>query len=381
MSEVLGARPRLLVHLLAWALVGGIVTVLLHAMVGAPWEAAVVFAVPLSLAAAPASLSGFYLSRALPLAPETAVRVSGTVVSAALVTAGVWAALGHLWWRALDLSGVPALQLGPAQPRAVTPLLVTVGTMAYIVAMAMHYVFRAHEIAADVERRVLTSEIAAREAELRALRAQIDPHFLFNSLNSISGLVSVDPERARSMAQRLGDFLRDSLTLGGAGRIPLAREVALARQYLEIEQVRFGSRLLVDSAVPASAGAVMVPALLLQPLVENAVRHGIATCVDGGTVTVTAARAGGSVVIVVENPRDPEARSRRGTGLGLDIVRRRLHAAFGDEASMTSEAGERSYRVRVTIPGSWGSWGSGGSEGSEGSLGSAGAAGAAGEVR
>lgn len=350
MPPVLGERPRLLVHLAAWLLIGVIVTSLLHPLLNLPWLAAAAFAVPLSLAAAPASLSGFYLSRALPLTPATALRVAGTVMSAALVTAGVWAALGHLWWLALNRSGAAVLSLGPPQPAALAPLLVTVGAMGYIVSMAMHYVFRAYERAAAGERRVLRSEIAAREAELRALRAQIDPHFLFNSLNAISGLVGVDPEGARAMSQRLGDFLRDSLTLGGSGRIPLHREVALVRQYLEIEQVRFGSRLLVASSVSADVGAAIVPALLLQPLVENAVRHGIATCVEGGTVTVIAERAGDSVVIVIENPRDPEARSRRGTGLGLDIVRRRLRAAFGDEASMTVEAGEHSHRVVVTVP-------------------------------
>jgi signal transduction histidine kinase len=350
MPPVLGERPRLIVHLAAWALVGVIVTSLLHPLLNVPWFAAAVFALPLSLAAAPASLSGFYLSRALPLTPATALRVALTVFSAALVTGGVWAALGHLWWLALNRTGVSAFSLGPAQPGALAPLLITVGAMGYVVAMAMHYVFRAYERAASGERRVLKSEIAAREAELRALRAQIDPHFLFNSLNSISGLVGVDPDRARSMCQRLGDFLRDSLTLGGSGRIPLHREVALVRQYLEIEQVRFGSRLLVGSAVSAAAGNAMVPALLLQPLVENAVRHGIATCVDGGTVSIVAERAGDTVVVVVENPRDPEARSRRGTGLGLDIVRRRLRAAFGDDAAMLVEAGEHTYRVVVTVP-------------------------------
>lgn len=350
MPPVLGERPRLLVHLLAWTLVGAIVTALLHPLLGAPWLAAAVFAFPLSLAAAPASLSGFYLSRALPLTPSTAVRVAMTAASAALVTAAVWAALGHLWWLALNNIGVPQLYLGPAQPGAVAPLLVTVGAMGYIVSMAMHYVFRAYERAAAGERTVLRAEIAAREAELRALRAQIDPHFLFNSLNSISGLVGVDPARARSMCQRLGDFLRDSLTLGGAGQIPLHREIALVRQYLEIEQVRFGPRLMVGSSVSAQAGTAMVPALLLQPLVENAVRHGIAGLVDGGTVSIVAERAGNAVVIVVENPRDPDARGRKGTGLGLDIVRRRLRATFREEASMVVEQTEESYRVVVTVP-------------------------------
>lgn len=350
MPPVLGGRPRLLVHLAAWTIVGVIVTSLVHPLLGVPWIAAAVFAIPLSLVAAPASLSGFYLSRALPLTPETAMRVAATALSAALVTAGLWAALGHLWWFALDRTGVQALALGPSQARALAPLLVTVGAMGYIVSMAMHYVFRAYERAASGERSVLKAEIAAREAELRALRAQIDPHFLFNSLNSISGLVGVDPARARSMCQRLGDFLRDSLTLGGAGQIPLYREIALVRQYLEIEQVRFGARLMVGSSVSAHAGTAMVPALLLQPLVENAVRHGIAGLVEGGTVSITAERAGDSVVIVVENPRDPEARGRKGTGLGLDIVRRRLRAAFRDEASMTIEHTETSYRVVVTVP-------------------------------
>lgn len=350
MPPVLGERPRLLVHLLAWSLVGVIVTLLLHALFDVPWPAALAFAMPLALVAAPASLSGFYLSRALPLTPSTALRVAVTVGSGALVTAGVWAALGHVWWIALDRSPLVSTHLGPVQPAALAPLLVTVGTMANIISMAMHYVFRAYENAAAGERRILRSEIAAREAELRALRAQIDPHFLFNSLNSISGLVGVDPSGARGMAQRLGDFLRDSLTVGGIGRIALDREVALVRQYLEIEQVRFGARLQVSTVVSPPAGTTQVPALLLQPLVENAVRHGIATCVDGGEVRILAERAGDAVVIIVENPRDPEARVRKGTGLGLDIVRRRLRAAFGDEASLVVDAGELRYRVTVTVP-------------------------------
>ena len=350
MPAVLGTRPRLLAHLLGWSIVGAIVATLLHALFAVPWLAAFAFAVPLSLTAAPASMSGFYLSRALPLTPTTALRVGGTAVSAALVTAALWAALGHLWWLTLDRTGIARLNLGPAQPAALAPLLVAVGAMGYIVAMAVHYVFRAYERAAAGERRGLQSEIAAREAELRALRAQIDPHFLFNSLNSISGLVGVDPTAARAMCQRLGDFLRDSLTLGGVGRIPLDREVALVRQYLDIEQVRFGARLQVTSSVSPNAGAVQVPALLLQPLVENAVRHGIAGLVDGGTVSIIATESGRTVVIVVENPRDAEARVRKGTGLGLDIVRRRLAATFGDDASMTVEQTETRYRVVVTVP-------------------------------
>jgi hypothetical protein len=347
---VLEGRPRLLVHLGAWLVVGVLVTLLLNALVGLGWPAAACFALPLAIAAAPMSISGFYLSRSLPLRPDSISRVAGTVGSAAIVTGALWAALGHGWWLALHAMAVSGIDPGVAQAQRVTPILMVVGAMAYVVSMAMHYLFRIYERAGIVERRALEAEIAGREAELRALRAQIDPHFLFNSLNSISGLVGIDPQSARSMCQKLGDFLRDSLTLGGAGRIPLSREIALVRQYLEIEQVRFGPRLLVRSTVSAPAGDVLVPALLLQPLVENAVRHGIATLIDGGSVEITADRSVDRVVIVVANPRDPEAKSRAGTGLGLDIVRRRLAAAFGDDASMAVEAGEHAYRVVITIP-------------------------------
>jgi len=151
------------------------------------------------------------------------------------------------------------------------------------------------------------------------------------------------------MCQLLADFLRDSLTLGGSLRIPLAREVGLAEQYLSVEQVRFGQRLVVRTSVAPDCASVPVPPLILQPLVENAVRHGIATRLEGGIVEIAAYCAGERAVIVVRNPRDSEG-SRRGTGLGVEIVRRRLGASFGDRAALAIEPGPESYRVSVTMP-------------------------------
>jgi LytS/YehU family sensor histidine kinase len=131
--------------------------------------------------------------------------------------------------------------------------------------------------------------------------------------------------------------------------VTLGREIALAEQYLKIEQVRFGRRLGVRSSVAADAGAVAVPPLILQPLVENAVRHGIATRLDGGTIEIEASRAGERAVIIVSNPRDADG-SRRGTGFGLEIVRRRLAASFGDRAALAIEPAPEAYRVSLTIP-------------------------------
>jgi LytS/YehU family sensor histidine kinase len=130
------------------------------------------------------------------------------------------------------------------------------------------------------ERRALQFEISSREAELRALRAQIHPHFLFNSLNSINALIAARPEEARKLCVRLGDFLRASLTLGPREAIPLSQELALAEQLLSIEKVRFGERLSHTTRADDDARACTVPPLLLQPLVENAVTHGIAQRID-----------------------------------------------------------------------------------------------------
>jgi LytS/YehU family sensor histidine kinase len=228
-------------------------------------------------------------------------------------------------------------------------LLVGLGALAYLLSVTVHYLVQAGEDSTDATRRALESQIAQRDAELRALRAQVDPHFLFNSLNSVVALIGPDPDKAREMCQLLADFLRDSLTLGSVARIPLQREVALAEQYLRIEHVRFGRRLQVRAEVEPAAGVVMVPPLILQPLVENAVRHGIATCLEGGMIEIDASRIGERAMVVVTNPRDQDG-ARRGTGFGQQIVRRRLQATFGTRAVLAVEPTAAAYRASLTLP-------------------------------
>ena len=346
MATVLADRWRLQLQLVAWALVGALVGVLVHALMAVDWLPALAFGLPLGLVAAPVSLSAGYLCRSMPLPATPPVRVAATAITAAVITAAVWAAAGQGWWRALVRTGL----LPSAVPVAsLSALLIGLGALAYLLSFAVQYLAQAFEQSAEVAQHALASQVGQREAELRALRAQVDPHFLFNSLNSISGLIGADPAKARQMCQLLADFLRDSLSLGGAARIPLGREVALAEQYLRIEQVRFGDRLRVLTDVAVDGGALFVPPLILQPLVENAVRHGIATRLDGGSIQIAARRAGDHAVIVVSNPRDADA-ARKGTGLGLDIVRKRLAAAFGDRASVSIEAAPESYRVSLSVP-------------------------------
>jgi len=213
-----------------------------------------------------------------------------------------------------------------------------------------HYLVLAFEAAHEAERRVLESQVSTREAEVRALRAQLNPHFLFNSLNSINALIASQPEEARRLCVRMADFLRRSLTVGSRETIPLAEELDLAEQLLSIEKVRFGERLSHAVVADDAARACAVPPLLLQPLVENAVTHGIAQTIEGGEIRIEAERRGPELRITIWNPRDADAPGRKGTGIGLQNVRRRLYALHGDAADVRALPGDTSFRVELRLP-------------------------------
>jgi LytS/YehU family sensor histidine kinase len=219
-----------------------------------------------------------------------------------------------------------------------------------LLSVAFHYVLLAIEESRQAEARALQAGILAREAELKALKAQVNPHFLFNSLNSISALTSVDPARARDMCVLLADFLRMTLGLGEKTSISLGEELSLLRSYLAIEKVRFGARLKMAEDIAEESKTCLVPPLLLQPLIENAVTHGIAHLPDGGSIRLGAQSANGRLSIVVENSFDAEASPRRARGMGLENVRQRLEARYGREANVSVSAEGERFRVSLSLP-------------------------------
>jgi LytS/YehU family sensor histidine kinase len=197
----------------------------------------------------------------------------------------------------------------------------------------------------------MEARVFARDAELRALKAQVNPHFLFNSLNSISALTSSDAIKAREMCVLLGDFLRRSLGLGEKSTIPLEEEMSLIHAFLAVEKIRFGVRLHMEENIVKEALAMDVLPLLLQPLIENAVTHGIANLVEGGWVRLDARCQNGALSIVVENKFDPDAPPRRQkNGMGLVNVRQRLEARYGDRASFAVKTEGDRFCVAITLP-------------------------------
>ncbi len=204
----------------------------------------------------------------------------------------------------------------------------------------------------EQERHAAELVVKAQEAQNRALRYQINPHFLFNTLNAIAALVRDAPSKAEEMVVQLSDFFRRSLAINPMEDVTLAQEVDLQRAYLEIERTRFPDRLRFDVALEHDTAEARVPALLLQPLVENAVKHGVARS-EGPTCIQIRARLDGPVLeIVVENDARPEeGRSSGGEKVGLRNVTERLRSRFGEEASLTiGNIPEGGFRNTLRMP-------------------------------
>lgn len=195
----------------------------------------------------------------------------------------------------------------------------------------------------------------AAKAELAALQARINPHFFFNTLNTISALLSEDPAKADEVVQTLADLFRYTFKAAHAGTVPLSEELDFVEGYLAVEKARFGDRLRVAWSVEDAARDVRVPGLLLQPLVENAVGHGIAPVPGGGTVRITARIDGGRLVVEVEDDGAglrAEAASLIRDDHGLGNVRRRIATATGGrgELTLTPSSGRRGTLARVALP-------------------------------
>ena len=347
MHPILGRIDRLAAYLLVW-LSAGVLTAGLFTRFGLDWIEALALLAPLFLVYAFVCLSSWYVSRATPLTTSGIVRVLISSGLSSAFASGLWLGMTQAWIAALGLTAAfaPAVERYARQ----LPFIYALGLLLFLLALAVHYLLIAFETARAAERRQLELEILTRDAELRALRAQIDPHFLYNSLNSISALTGSDAPGARRMCLLLGEFLRTTLEVSARQRIPLADELALADRYLSIEQVRFGARLRVERRVGQDTAACLVPPLLLQPLVENAVTHGIARLLDGGLIQVDVSRHNGRLAIVIDNPCDSDAAAARPGGMGLDNVRNRLEAMFGREARMDAQAAAGRFRVELELP-------------------------------
>ncbi len=315
----------------------------------APWTDAIALVLPLFAIYAFQCLPAWYLCRTFPLRSYGPLRVGAIMSAAAVVSSALWVIVGGGW--SLLLARVPG-RVGAADLfNRSYMILFVVGVLLFCLAVAVSYLAGAALQSREAEKQMLELEVLAREAELKALKAQIHPHFLFNSLNSLMALIGSNGAEARRVCLLLSDFLRQSLKSASIDSIPLSEELALIESYLAIEQVRFGSRLRVKLDVSMDCRDCRLPPLLCQPLIENAINHGIAHLVEGGEICVSAGQAGSMLLIRISNPCAADRPRTGSKGIGLANVRRRLAALYGNDGRIDVMERDGVFMAEIRLPG------------------------------
>ncbi|TDR81520.1 histidine kinase [Paludibacterium purpuratum] len=349
MHPFLSDNRKLFRYMLAWLTASLPAAAALHWSGRAGWPQGLLFALPLCLVLGFSVLSAYYVCRALPYAQRRLARVVGLFGAASLVSAGAWLLLALAWngiWPLLD-AGQPLVRLDDDAQG----VLFIAAACLYLLSLLAHDVLIAFDNARDATERAAAMRALAREAELQMLRSQVDPHFLFNSLNSICALIDLAPADARAMTIDLAEFFRRTLALSARTEITLAEEVALCEHYLAIEKRRFGAKLAVELQIEAEARPCLLPPMCLQPLIENALKHGIRHLDAGGMVSVRAAVRDGWLHLTVANPIDELAVSAGPGGVGLKNLRERLGVFYDTRARIRWWREAASFHIELTLPG------------------------------
>jgi hypothetical protein len=233
---------------------------------------------------------------------------------------------------------------------ATLPYRVGTGVFIYGLVILTYYLFESLSNLSEKSAKEAKLESLVKETELKMLRSQINPHFLFNSLNSISSLTITAPEKARDMVVKLSEFMRYALSRKDEQPVSLQNELENVRLYLDIEKVRFGDKLTTEENIESRCLEFKIPVMLLQPLYENAVKHGVYESTESVRIITQAKIIDGYFEITISNNYDPSPSLKRGTGTGLLNVTRRLELFYGNKASIKTVKENGLYTVTLYIP-------------------------------
>lgn len=348
MHPLLSHLRGLAAYLLAWVLAGLALAALLHGLGLAPWNRALPWALPLCAVFAFVALATYYPCRSRPFGTASWQAALGYRAGLVLTLAALMLALAAGWDAAAGLLGHAQGWVGlTGRGHA----LLAAGLLALLtLAVLAHDLLIAFQTARAASTREAQARLLARDMELQLLRLQIDPHFLFNSLNSISALTHLDPAAARAMAIDLAQFFRQTLDLAGRERIRLEDELGLVAHYVAIEKQRLGDKLLTAVDAAPDCLEALLPPLTLQPLVENALKHGLRPRDDGGLLSVQAHALDGWLHLAVRNPVPAMPAREPGLGLGLRNLRDRLASQYAGRAQVRWGATREGFAVEISLP-------------------------------
>ena len=230
------------------------------------------------------------------------------------------------------------------------PFRTTIGALLMVLLIAFYHFLVFYKHFEEKKSREEQLKKLVKEAELKALKAQLNPHFLFNSLNSISSLIISDPPDAREMLTKLSDFLRYSLRNNNESLLPLEDEIKNMKRYLDIEKVRFGERLNTEFHIPVECYNWPIPAMLLQPIYENAIKHGLYESIEPVNIQTSCSIKDGILILSVINNYDPDCTPQKGTGVGLENVRNKLLLFYNRTDLMAINRQNNHFEVRFMLP-------------------------------
>ena len=276
---------------------------------------------------------------------KLAVLISNLAI-AGVITVALWVIISKFLTSAL----FPQDNNYQAYWDATFPYRIGTGVFIYGLIILTYYLFVSLSNLSEKNAKEARLESLVKETELKMLRSQINPHFLFNSLNSISSLTITDPEKARDMVVKLSEFMRYALSRKDEQPVSLQNELENLRLYLDIEKVRFGNKLTTEEIIETNCLDFKIPVLLLQPLYENAVKHGVYESTESVRIITQVKIIDGYIEIIISNNYDPAPSLRRGTGTGLLNVTRRLELFYGNKASIKTSKENGIYTVTLYIP-------------------------------
>ena len=267
-------------------------------------------------------------------------------LSAVAVTFAIWLGIGYY-----GMLSIPVLSENYQQFfRHTLVWRILFGIMIYVFWVLIYYVQMYYNNFREKITRESELKTSVKTAELNALKSQINPHFLFNSLNSISALTISEPEKAQEMVIKLSGFLRSSISKAPDGKCTLEEELENIYRYLDIEKVRFGQRLSITKDVSKKCLDAEVPNMILQPLIENAIKHGVGESTQAVSLDIKADCFQGFLKVQLDNNFDPDGRPNKGTGIGMENIRQRMRLVYSRDDLMMVQHNGRHFRVTLNFP-------------------------------
>jgi two-component system LytT family sensor kinase len=274
------------------------------------------------------------------------IALAGNLIGSGAITVAMWMVLTKM----ILMLVLPEDNLYQEFWQATFIYRISIGVFIYSLIILTYYLFTTLSNLSEKNAREAKLEALVRETELKMLRSQINPHFLFNSLNSISSLTITDPEKAREMIVKLSEFMRYALSRKDEQPVSLQNELENLRLYLDIEKVRFGEKLVTEEIIENKCLGLKIPVMLLQPLYENAVKHGVYESTQSVKISTSAKVVENYIEIIISNNYDSSTSVKKGTGTGLQNVTRRLELFYGRKASLITTKENGIYKASLYIP-------------------------------